>query len=289
VKIRAPAKINFGLRVVGRRKDGYHLLDTIMLPVSLYDDIEIKKFRADEKKTARSAAHIEVTCSDPLVPGGHKNLAYRAALLLMQRCRIHARVHVHIRKRIPVGAGLGGGSSDAAATLVGLNRLFGLKLAKREIKRLALRLGADIPFFIEGRAARAQGIGERLTLLRNVPRLWFVILYPGFPILTASVYRNLSQKLTKAGVNTSITRLLMSSPDRGALLINDLEPVTVARYPIIGRLKEKLAHEGAVGVLMSGSGSSVFGVFDSKRQAEQAFRRLRREEEAQAFLVRNLG
>jgi 4-diphosphocytidyl-2-C-methyl-D-erythritol kinase len=198
-------------------------------------------------------------------------------------------VHVHIRKRIPVGGGLGGGSSDAAATLIGLNRLLGLKLSKRKLRRLALSLGADVPFFIVGRAARAQGVGERLTILRKVPRLWFVILYPGFAVSTASVYRNLSAKLTKHRVNTSINRLLTSSPDRGALLVNDLEPVTVGRYPILGRLKEKLAREGAVGVLMSGSGSSVFGVFKDRQKAEQAYKRLRREEGARAFLVRNLG
>jgi 4-diphosphocytidyl-2-C-methyl-D-erythritol kinase len=170
-----------------------------------------------------------------------------------------------------------------------LDRLLGLKLSKRKLKRLALSLGADVPFFIEGRAARAQGVGERLTILRNVPRFWFVILYPGFAVSTAWVYRNLSPKLTKHRVNTSITRLLTSSPDRGALLVNDLEPVTVGKYPILDRLKEKLAREGAVGVLMSGSGSSVFGVFNDRKKAEQAFKRLRREEGARAFLVRNLG
>jgi 4-diphosphocytidyl-2-C-methyl-D-erythritol kinase len=289
VKIRAPAKINLGLRVVGRRKDGYHLLDTIMLPVSLYDEIEIKKLPIEKRNAARAMPKINVTCSDPLVPSGDKNLAYRAARLLAQRCRIYAAVHVHIRKRIPIGAGLGGGSSDAAATLIGLNRLFRLRLSKRKLKRLALRLGADVPFFIEGRAARAQGVGERLTLLHNVPRLWFVILYPGFAVSTASVYRNLPAKLTKHRVNTSITGLLTSSSDRGALLVNDLEPVTVGKYPILGRLKEKLAREGAVGVLMSGSGSSVFGLFHHRRKAEQAFMRLRKEEGARAFLVRNLG
>jgi 4-diphosphocytidyl-2-C-methyl-D-erythritol kinase len=289
VKIRAPAKINFGLRVVGKRKDGYHLLDTIMLPVSLYDDIEIKKLPRTRKKQMRTAAQIKVTCSDPRVPDGERNLAHRAARLILQHTRNDAQVQIHIRKRIPVGAGLGGGSSDAAATLVGLNRRLHLGFSRARLERLALALGADVPFFVEGRPARARGVGERLTRLRKVPRLWFVILYPRFAISTASVYKKLPVKLTRPAVNTSITRLLTSSPGRSLLLVNDLEPVAVGEYPLIARLKEKLAREGAAGALMSGSGSSVFGVFESKPAAEHAFRRFRQEKGVQAFLVRNLG
>jgi 4-diphosphocytidyl-2-C-methyl-D-erythritol kinase len=286
MKLRAPAKINFGLRVVGRRKDGYHLLDTIILPVSLHDDVVIRKFSETRRDRGRN---IEVTCSDPNVPTDHKNLAYQAALLLLRRSGAPARIHIHIEKRIPVGAGLGGGSSDAAATLVGVNRLLGLCLSKRKLKGLGLALGADVPFFVEARPARARGIGERLTFLRNVPRRWFVILYPKFAVSTAWAYKNLPRKLTKPRANTSITRLFTSSPDYDALLVNDLEPVTAGKYPVIGLLKETLADAGALGMLMSGSGSSVFGVFHSRQKAEQAFRRLNRDKGVRAFLVRNLG
>jgi 4-diphosphocytidyl-2-C-methyl-D-erythritol kinase len=184
---------------------------------------------------------------------------------------------------------LGGGSTDAAATLVGLNRLFRLGYTLKRLEKISSALGADVPFFVKGVPARARGIGERLTPLRGVPRLWLIILYPNFPVSTAWVYRNLPPKLTKAIVNTSINFSLESPANLRKLLVNDLETVTMGRYPRIGLLKEELARQGAVGTLMSGSGSSVFGVFPSKRGAERAFRRLRKEREVQAFLVRVLN
>jgi 4-diphosphocytidyl-2-C-methyl-D-erythritol kinase len=288
VKIRAPAKINLRLRVVGRRVDGYHLVDTIMLPVSLYDEISIDKGRKIGKKTGLKDL-LSVTCDNPLVPQGNKNLAYKAASILLDAKGIDQFVQIHIRKRIPVGAGLGGGSTDAAATLVGLNRLFGLRYTSVQLEKLASTLGADVPFFIRGVPARARGIGERLTPLQKVPRFWLIILYPNLPVATAWVYNNLRAKLTKAIVNTSIN-LTLGNPARfRKLLVNDLETVTMGRYPRIGLLKEELVQQGAVGALMSGSGSSVFGVFPSRRSAEQAFRQLRKEKGVQAFLVRVLS
>jgi 4-diphosphocytidyl-2-C-methyl-D-erythritol kinase len=288
VKIRAPAKINLRLRVVGRRVDGYHLVDTIMLPVSLYDEISIDKGRKIGKKTGLKDL-LSVTCDNPLVPQGNKNLAYKAASIIFDAKGIDQFVQIHIRKRIPVGAGLGGGSTDAAATLVGLNRLFGLRYTSAQLEKLASTLGADVPFFIRGVPARARGIGERLTPLQKVPRFWLIILYPNLPVATAWVYNNLRAKLTKAIVNTSIN-LTLGNPARfRKLLVNDLETVTMGRYPRIGLLKEELVQQGAVGALMSGSGSSVFGVFPSRRSAEHAFRQLRKEKGVLAFLVRVLS
>ena len=288
MKIRAPAKINLRLKVVGRRGDGYHLLDTIMVPVSLYDEIEIRKLRS-APKTKACAELIELTCDDPTVPAGEDNLAYRAAQLIMNKSRKVQAVHIHIGKRIPLGGGLGGGSTDAAATLVGLNRLLGLRLTVEKLETMALSLGADVPFFIRAKPARARGIGERLSGLSGLPRVWSVIIYPGFPVSTAWVYRNLPAKLTKPIVNTSIAPSLKSFDKLSNLLENDLEAVTLRRYPEIGVLKQKLLREGAPRVLMSGSGSSVFGIFASKRAALTAFERLRQEEGAQAFLVHVLG
>jgi 4-diphosphocytidyl-2-C-methyl-D-erythritol kinase len=288
VKIRAPAKINFGLRVVGKRADGYHLLDTIMLPVSLYDEINIDKAKPAGKKTALKNP-LTVTCDEPSVPGGEKNLVYQAASLLLSRAGIDQPVHISIRKRIPVGAGLGGGSTDAAATLVGLNRLFRLGNTSKQLEKLSSSLGADVPFFIKAVPVRARGIGERLTVLKGVPRLWLIILYPNLPVSSAWVYRNFAAKLTRPMVNTSITFSLGDAAKLRKLLVNDLETVTMDRHPRIGLLKDQLAREGAVGTLMSGSGSSVFGVFRSRRSAAQAFRRLRKEEGVQAFLVRVLS
>jgi 4-diphosphocytidyl-2-C-methyl-D-erythritol kinase len=219
------------------------------------------------------------------VPAGEENLAYRAARLIMKKSRGAQAVHIHIRKRIPLGAGLGGGSTDAAATLVGLNRLLHLRLTAPQLEKMALTLGADVPFFIRARPVRARGVGERLSRISGLPPIWSVIVYPGFPVSTAWVYRNLAVKLTKPIVNTSIATSLKSFDKLSSLLENDLESVTLRRYPEIGVLKQKLLREGAPRVLMSGSGSSVFGIFASKRAALIAFERLRKEEGAQTFLV----
>ena len=289
MKIRAPAKINLRLRVVGRRADGYHLLDSIILPVSLYDEIEIRKRRMAGAKTKSADELIEISCDDPAVPAGEENLAYRAAQLIMKKSGAAQAVHIHIRKRIPLGAGLGGGSSDAAATLVGLSRLLNLHLPVAKLEQIALLLGADVPFFIRARPARARGIGERLSPLSGLPRMWCVIVYPGFPVSTAWAYRNLAPKLTKPIVNTSITTSLKSFEKLSSLLENDLESVTLKRYPEIAVLKQKLLREGAPRVLMSGSGSSVFGIFASRGAALSAFERLRKEKGARAFLVHVLS
>ncbi len=259
-----------------------------MLPVSLYDEIIINKGGKIGKKTGLKERLI-VTCDDPLVPQGRQNLAHKAASLVLNGRGINESVQIRIHKRIPIGAGLGGGSTDAAATLIGLNRLFRLGYTLKRLEKISSALGADVPFFVKGVPARVRGIGERLTPLRGTPRLWLIILYPNFPVSTAWVYRNLPRKLTKAIVNTSINFSLGSPANLRKLLVNDLETVTMGRYPRIGLLKEELARQGAVGTLMSGSGSSVFGVFPSKRSAERAFRRLRKEREVQAFLVRVLN
>jgi 4-diphosphocytidyl-2-C-methyl-D-erythritol kinase len=288
VKIRAPAKINLRLQVIGKRADGYHLLDTLLLPVSLYDEIEISKVRPIGGKTAPNNP-LTVTCNDPLVPRGKKNLAYKAALLILSDAKVSAQVHIRIRKRIPVGAGLGGASTDAAATLVGLNRLLRLGYTSKRLEEMSLALGADVPFFVKAVPARARGIGEHLSPLRGVPRLWLIILYPNFSVSTAWVYRNLPSKLTKPIANTSMNLSPGSPANLSKLLVNDLETVTMGRYPRIGLLKEELARQGAVGSLMSGSGSSVFGIFPSRRSAESAWRRLRKEKGVQAFLVRVLS
>jgi 4-diphosphocytidyl-2-C-methyl-D-erythritol kinase len=287
VKIRAPAKINLCLRVVGKRADGYHLLDTVMVPVSLYDEIDIQQRTG--VRSAAPRAPVEIRCNHPQVPLGRDNVAYRAAELLMQKTKINRPVCIRIRKNIPIGGGLGGGSTDAAAVLVGLNRMWKLRLSVRQLERLALQLGADVPFFIRAKPARARGIGEKLRLLPKLRRRWLVLAYPGFPVATAWVYGNLTLKLTKVSVNTSIATPLESLDTLEKLLVNDLEQVAIRRYPEIGRVKTKLSLAGAVAVLMSGSGSSVFGVFRSKRLAERGYRRMRHEEGIQAFLVHVLN
>ena len=287
MKIRAPAKVNLFLRVLGRRPDGYHLLDTLIVPVSLYDVIEIRRVSAKRQQPAN--ARITLDCDDPAVPAGEENLAYRAAQLLLEQVDRPTGIHIHIQKRIPLGAGLGGGSTDAAATLLGLNRLFELNVSAARLERLALRLGADVPFFIRARPARAYGIGERLRPVRELVHFWLVIIYPGFPVGTAWVYNKLPKKLTKPTPGNSIATSLKRFDRLTDLLVNDLESVTLESYPKIRLLKEKLLREGAAGGLMSGSGSSVFGVFGSKGLAQRAFDRLRNEEGVQAYLVHVLN
>jgi 4-diphosphocytidyl-2-C-methyl-D-erythritol kinase len=288
VKIRAPAKINISLRVVGKRADGYHLLDSIMVPITLYDELEIKKARP-RRTTYSRAAQLKITCDHPQVPGGKKNLVYRAASLLLREAGLAQPIDIHIRKRIPVGAGLGGGSADAGAAMVGLNRLFKLGFAPRRLEKIASRVGADVPFFIRPRPVRAQGIGDRLTPLARIPAWWLVVLYPGFPVSTAWVYGHLFHNLTKSGANTKLSTLLTGAPKFADLFVNDLEAVTVKRYPRIKLLKDTLIDSGAVGASMTGSGSAVFGAFGSRDEAEAAYKKLRKMNHIQAFLAQVVG
>lgn len=288
MKIRAPAKINLGLRVVGKRGDGYHLLDTIMVAITLFDELEIKKRKPDKSK-GKQVAQLRVTCDHPLVPRGEKNLAYRAASLLLHEAGVTAPLDIHIRKRIPVGAGLGGGSTDAAAALVGITRLLKLHFSPRRLEKLAACLGADVPFFIRARPVRARGIGDRLTPLKRVPPWWLVILYPGFPVSTAWVYGNLRLNLTKSRANTKLSTLLTSAPKFADLLVNDLEVVTVKRYRRIKRLKDSLIEVGAAKALMTGSGSAVFGIFGSREKAKMAYRKLRKTNDIQVLLAQVIG
>jgi 4-diphosphocytidyl-2-C-methyl-D-erythritol kinase len=288
VKIRAPAKINLTLRVVGRRADGYHLIDSIMVPVSLYDEIEIRK-RGKPARHGRADEMIRITCNHAALPLGKENIVYRAADRIMKKAGKLQPVWIDIRKSIPVGAGLGGGSTDAAATLLLLNRLLKLRLSLSNLEKIGLSLGADVPFFIRGQPARARGIGERLEPLPALPRFWAVIVFPGFPVSTSWVYGKLRVTLTKPKVNTSINNPPKNFDELTNLLANDLESVTLKQYPEIGLLKERLLREGAARVLMSGSGSSVFGLFKTQRAARAGYRRMRTEEGAQAFLVHMLS
>ncbi len=281
MRIFAPAKVNLALRVVGKREDGYHLIDSLIVPINLYDEIRIGRRR-------KSMEELSVTCNDPQVPEGRRNLAYKSAALLLKQSKVRDSFHIHIKKRIPVGAGLGGGSSDAAATMLGLNRFLRLGWNRGSMLSLASSLGADVPFFVNGRAARARGIGEQLKLLPSFPRLWLVVLYPGFPVSTRWAYQNLDLKLTKLNKNTRLNLYLQDPKELVRMLVNDLEGVTIPRHPRIALLKERLVQEGALGALMSGSGSSVYGIFAAEKGARKAFRRLRKEEGVRAYLVRSM-
>lgn len=262
----APAKINIFLRITGRRPDGYHLLDSLMVPISLCDEIQIETGREAERKTG---SHILVTCDDPTLPTDETNLAYKAAALLCKEANVQARIAISLRKRIPAGAGLGGGSSDAAAVLKGLNALLSLGFDESRLCSLAARLGADVPFFIPCRPARVQGIGEILTPLPALPPKWFVVVVPSFGVSTPWAYRRFDELPPLADATSNMSLIPGQWPAK-QLLVNDLERAVIPEYPLIGELKDKLLHFDAESALMSGSGSSVFGMFDDRARAESA-------------------
>lgn len=271
--LKAPAKINLFLRVVGRRADGYHLLKTLMQKVSLFDEIELRACDAG----------IHLRCRGGGVPETKDNLVYRAAELFLQALRgkvgrLKAGVDIALTKKIPVAAGLGGGSSDAAATLKGLNELYRGGCSADELAEIGLQLGADVPFFLaEAPAAFATGIGEILQPVEPLQGQNILLVNPGFTVSTRWVYRNfaLTERESSSILKNSQEVAAMAlgangcghaDPER-VDLYNDLESVTVAKYPEIERIKVDLVANGASAALMSGSGPTVFGLFGDPGKA----------------------
>jgi 4-diphosphocytidyl-2-C-methyl-D-erythritol kinase len=256
-----PAKVNLYLQVVGRRPDGYHDLLTVMQPLSL----------ADELVVTLSEATITLECNRPDLPIDRDNLAVRAVFSFQEATSQTFGVHLKLTKHIPVAAGLGGGSSDAAGVLRGLNHLQGRPLDDSRLYQLARRLGADVPFFLLNGPALAQGIGDQLTPV-TLPAAWFVLVNPGFPVSTAWVYASLQPPFAAPDA-VLLNRLAHEHP--ADWLHNDLEAVTLGRYPALSDLKQALLTEGALGALMSGSGPTVFGLFTDAEVAERAASRLK--------------
>jgi 4-diphosphocytidyl-2-C-methyl-D-erythritol kinase len=261
ITLSAPAKVNYRLDVMGRRPDGYHDLRMIMQPIDLCDQVTI----------ARSAVRgIRVTCGTAGVPDGEGNIAWRAARALFDPQGAGFGLEIAISKRIPVAAGLGGGSSDAAAVLLGVNRLLGLGLDRQRLMAVATPLGADVPFFLLGGPALAEGIGERLTPLEGIPAAWLALVNPGIPVSTAWAYNNVNLSLTTGHRIPYIPLFYGTLVEVAAILANDLEQVTMGAHPVIGQIKERLLAAGALGTLMSGSGPTVFGLFADQHAAEEA-------------------
>jgi len=259
--IKAPAKINARLKVTGRRPDGYHDLVSIMVPVDLFDIIDL---------TTPFGGQIKISCKGRDVPADEGNLAYRAAMDFMYYTGIKDGVSIVLSKNIPVAAGLGGGSSDAAAVLLGLNNIYSNPLSDAEIHKLAIKLGADVPFFLMGGPSLATGVGEILEPIPNWPEAWYVIVTPPLQVSTAWVYGNLKLGLTTGEYDYIVKTLKNDTFTISMLLDNDLETVTSASFPIINTLKKLLVDAGAEGAIMSGSGPSVFGVFASREKAYSA-------------------
>ena len=264
IKFKTPAKINLGLHIHGKREDGFHELETIFQMVSLYDDVELELL----------SSGIKLECDTPGVPTDDTNLVCKAALLLRQSYQVEGKgVSIRLKKKIPFGAGLGGGSGNAAGVLMGLNRLWDLNIEREKLFSLAAELGSDVPFFLTSPCALGMGRGEKLKALKPCTKFKILLVFPGFPIATSWVYQNLKLKLTKRENNISILRKNLSLSDitsLGSRLYNDLEPVVIQRFPEVQVVKDELGAWGALGVLLSGSGSTVFGIFDDPEKARVA-------------------
>jgi 4-diphosphocytidyl-2-C-methyl-D-erythritol kinase len=265
--VSAPAKINLCLQVVGRRDDGYHLLDSTVAPISLFDQLVIRA-------TSAGAPGVALRCTPAdAAPPGDENLAVRAAMRFMQRADVDASVSIELTKGIPAGAGLGGGSSDAAAVLRSLNRLFGEPLSQPELMETALALGADVPLFVFGRPARMRGVGETLEPWSDAPRLPIVVAFDGHALGTREVYAAYDDLLTTAGTASTIRAPAPDLEPLHKMLQNDLEAAAFHIHPALQSLKKQLCSLGAEGVAMTGSGAAIFGIWkrwdDARAAAEQ--------------------
>jgi 4-diphosphocytidyl-2-C-methyl-D-erythritol kinase len=264
-RVRAYAKINLGLRVLYKRPDGYHELRTTFQTISLADNLEVSSVPA-------RSTRIEME-GTPDIPD---NLAERAARLVMEAAGKHAHIRIRLQKNIPTGAGLGGGSSDAAAVLLALPVLAGVRLPVERLAAMAAKLGSDVPFFLYGGTALGLGRGEELYPLPDQPAERALLIAPAVHSSTADAYRDLSPGLTAGSLTNIALQNKLDSFQRGAWgdhkssIINDFESVVVARYPEISEIREKLRRAGATRVAMTGSGSAVFGIFDNPGKLERA-------------------
>ena len=259
VELSAPAKVNYRLDVLRRRPDGYHDLRMIMQRVDLSDTIRI---------SLTDSQGIRVTCGRKGVPDGAENIAWKAAKAILALAAKPVGIDIDITKRIPVAAGLGGGSSDAATVLMGLNDLLSLDLTVERLMEIGVTLGADVPFFIFGKTSIAEGIGEKLTPVERIPRPWIVLVNPNVHVSTAWAYKNL--RLTPGKDAHIMPHFFDNIAELCSILGNDLESVTASRFPVICDIKRQLIMRGANASLMSGSGPTVFGIFEEESVARKA-------------------
>lgn len=266
ISVKAFAKINLGLLVTGKRQDGYHTLETVFAPINWYDEL-----------TFTVAGELSMTCSNLDLPSDDSNLCLRAAKALREYAGAESAAAIGLTKNIPFGAGLGGGSSDAAVTLRVLNQLWGISAPLAELHDLAVKLGADVPYFLETEGlAFASGIGEQLQYLHCSLPFYTVTVFPGEHISTVWAYRNFYPRFEREVPDLKkMAEKLCTTKDLSVLpaFENDFEPVVFDHYPSVRKVKEELLEEGALFASLSGSGSAVFGLFDGKREAENAMQR----------------
>jgi len=252
------AKVNFGLYITGKREDGYHEISTILAQISLKDVVELRN---------PEASKITFTCDDPGIPADASNLCVKAAELLRDEMDLKRGTAISLKKVVPTGAGLGGGSSNAAVVLLGLNRLWNLQLGSTQLCDMGVKLGADVPFFIKGGTAVAQGIGEILTPIDMKLDGHILIIFPGIEISTRWAYGQLNLDLTKKEKNLTLKTFKSINFNNVESLQNEFESVVFEKYPQLAVIKEKMYECGAFFASMSGSGSAMFGIFNRYEQA----------------------
>lgn len=280
IRLKARAKINLGLDVVRRREDGYHEVRMIMQSIRLYDRLFLRK--------TRNKGEIILRTNLSYLPVNENNLVYKAARLMFDTFDVDGGVNIELEKFIPVAAGMAGGSSDAAAAMVGIQRLYGIPVTMEELMKLGVRIGADVPFCIMRGTVLAEGIGEVLTPIKSAPRMNIVVAKPSISVSTKFVYENL--KLDESTVHPDIDgiRAAIEQQDvRGIAqkLGNVLESVTVKEYPVIERIKNVMRENGAWNALMSGSGPTVFGIFPDEDTANACIRVLKRDGDARQIYL----
>jgi len=269
--LKAYGKINLGLDVLRKREDGYHDVRMIMQTVGLYDKIDIY---------LQETPGIEIVTNLFYLPVNENNLVYKAAKLLMDEFHVTQGIRIHLKKFIPVSAGMAGGSSDAASVLFGVNKMFKLGLTRQELMERGVKIGADVPYCIMRGTALSEGIGEILTPLPDMPQCQVLIAKPGVNVSTKFVYDNLNAAGLKESDHPDIDGMISAIKNRdiyqvSARLGNVLETVTIPEYPVIARIKDRMKEAGAVNALMSGSGPTVFGIFTSPQAAEKAYEDMR--------------
>lgn len=269
IQLKALGKINLGLDVLGKRENGYHDVRMIMQTVYLYDEVTLEK---------RQEPGITVSTNLIYLPTDKTNIAYRAAKILLDEFGERRGVAIHLKKHIPVAAGMAGGSADAAAVLFGMNRMFGWKLSEKELMERGVTLGADVPYCIMRGTALAEGIGEKLTRLPAMPKCHLLIAKPPISVSTKLVY----EKLDALAIvdHPDIDGIIEGLKDRDLIRVagsmgNVLQNVTETEYPVITQIKEKMIKGGAINAMMSGSGPTVFGLFTNPQAAQNAYERLR--------------
>lgn len=275
---KAYAKINLGLDVVGRLENGYHEVRMVMQTVGIYDELSFEKVESG----------IIVTTDSGELPTDENNLIYKAAKLMIETYGISEGVHIHLQKNIPIAAGMAGGSTDAAATMKGINRLFDLGCGLKELMQLGVRIGADVPYCIMGGTALAEGIGEKLTALPPAPECFLLVAKPDINVSTKYVYEHLdAEGVTEHPDIDGMVNAIEEGSLQGILnrMGNVLETVTVKAHPVIDTIKNRMVELGAAGSMMSGSGPTVFGIFLEEAKAKEAYEKLKEEQLAKQIFV----